>query len=88
MLIGPLNALPWTISGLYMSKTSFERFNQFVHLPNIYKYHNKFDSTFSASILNISSSWPLQGAEKNKEGNGESFEEKIRQLTEDENRVI
>lgn len=53
MLIGPLNAIPWTISGLYMSKTSFERFNQFFALPNVYKYENKFKSGLAVQIKNI-----------------------------------
>ncbi|EAR94177.2 ABC transporter family protein (macronuclear) [Tetrahymena thermophila SB210] len=58
MLIGPLNALPWTISGLIMSKTSFSRFNDFLQLPNQYKYQNKYSSQLAIQVKNISSKWP------------------------------
>ncbi|KAL4493110.1 hypothetical protein ABPG72_003195 [Tetrahymena utriculariae] len=58
MLIGPLNALPWTISGLIMSKTSFSRFNDFLQLPNQYKFQNKYSSQLAISVKNISSKWP------------------------------
>ncbi|KAL4472151.1 hypothetical protein ABPG73_004840 [Tetrahymena malaccensis] len=82
MLIGPLNALPWTISGLIMSKTSFSRFNDFLQLPNQYKFQNKYSSQLAIQVKNISSKWPQikEESEDMKEDSNDKEEQKDKVL--------